>query len=99
MFFNKESKNIPTLVWEELGGEKSPTRIYRTKIPGGWLIANWDVQGSGTTFVPDPNHQWDGNSVGYQRESQAQSVQYYCVKCHAPTFNQVNGQYKCGWCE
>ena len=36
----------------------------RTPVPGGWLVAFCiEDGGSGLTFVPDANHEWDGNSV------------------------------------
>lgn len=60
------------------GDKKTPLfEIYRAKIPGGWLIVmaqhDWDRIGmadagygwgyGGATFVPDPNHEWDGSSL------------------------------------
>jgi hypothetical protein len=39
----------------------SATLLYRAKIPGGWLLRGG---GDGPlTFVPDPDHKWDGNSL------------------------------------
>ena len=35
-------------------------RIRRARIPGGWLVT---VRDEGITFVPDPQHEWDGGSV------------------------------------
>ena len=46
--------------------------LYRAIIPGGWLVlmqhfnaysygAGWGY--GGATFVPDPNHGWDGSSI------------------------------------
>jgi hypothetical protein len=37
--------------------------LYRAKVPGGWLIYIDRVEHSGLTFLPDPNHEWDGNSL------------------------------------
>jgi len=34
--------------------------LYRAKVFGGWLVA---VSSGGVTFLPDPDHQWDGNSL------------------------------------
>lgn len=45
LLFERLSSNIP---------------LYRTAIPGGWLVSN--AAGS-STFVPDPDHTWDGSSV------------------------------------
>jgi hypothetical protein len=70
---------IPTLAWEkldgEIGGKKTNSKIWRTKIPGGWLVrmhstkeevseqsgTSWAY--GGLTFLPDPDHKWDGNSL------------------------------------
>lgn len=43
--------------WEEV-----PTRtlyVYRLKAKGGWLVKC----NEGLTFLPDPEHEWDGGSV------------------------------------
>ena len=55
-----------------LVGERSP-EVRRAKIPGGWLVettrqaitgnSNGGGLGVGLTFVPDPEHKWDGNSL------------------------------------
>jgi len=37
--------------------------LVRSKIPGGWLVAFYGHNIGGLTFVPDPNHKWDGNSL------------------------------------
>lgn len=62
---------IPTLKWQKikntgpLSAERAET--YRTQVPGGWLLSLTDANGTGRgigiTFVPDPNHEWDGNSL------------------------------------
>ena len=36
-------------------------KIRRTKVPGGWLIHE-NTYGR-IIFYPDPNHEWDGNSL------------------------------------
>jgi hypothetical protein len=46
------------LQWEPL--DSSHHALLRAKVPGGWLVA---VAGSGLTFYPDAEHQWDGSSV------------------------------------
>jgi len=60
------------LTWERL--ESVPT-TERAKVPGGWLVRFYyheydgfseerTVYGyGGMTFYPDPEHQWDGNSL------------------------------------
>jgi hypothetical protein len=47
--------------WEKLKSETGT--VMRTKVPGGWLVFMWYVDSSGLTFYPDPNHEWDGNSL------------------------------------
>jgi hypothetical protein len=34
--------------------------VARAKVPGGWLV----VLGTGVTFYPDPEHTWNGESIG-----------------------------------
>ena len=60
----------PQLNWEELnsvrvGILKGGWVVYRTKVPGGWLVlVNIASEGNVTlTFYPDPEHKWDGGSV------------------------------------
>jgi len=58
------------LKWEKLNDEfpRGYThKTWRAKIPLGWLVRDSCSGGGGShggvTFVPDPNHQWDGNSL------------------------------------
>ncbi|OPZ83912.1 MAG: hypothetical protein BWY76_02072 [bacterium ADurb.Bin429] len=67
------------LIWETLPGmvaereyhpESFVSCIYRAKIPGGWLVRLLvpgadmpDSLDSSMVFVPDPRHEWDGNSL------------------------------------
>lgn len=37
------------------------SRCLRAKVPGGWLVATFER--SAITFVPDPQHVWDGSSL------------------------------------
>ena len=32
--------------------------LYRTKAPGGWIIATGKGEGAGITFVPNADHAW-----------------------------------------
>lgn len=37
--------------------------LWRSKIPKGWIVVIADVSApAGVTFIPDPNHTWDGSS-------------------------------------
>ncbi len=56
------------LNWEDIDTEKR-FAVKRAKIPGGWLV--WVSEAppmtsptaGGLTFIPDPKHEWDGNSL------------------------------------
>lgn len=51
-------KGVPVaLLFERLS---SNLQIFRTKVPGGWLVAS---SGGGVTFVPDVDHTWDGSTL------------------------------------
>jgi hypothetical protein len=54
--------NSPKLVWDTLENGRLSGRTYRAKIPGGWLLTK-NSNDTGITFVPDPQHKWDGNSL------------------------------------
>jgi hypothetical protein len=67
-------QNIPTMLWEQLAVlnrdmsiacHDSPLHMARSKIPGGWLVSATGIttQAVAITFVPDPEHKWDGNSL------------------------------------
>lgn len=57
--------------WEKVGKGPENSGIYRSWVPGGWLVLasfgdlnNTDVGfintlASSITFYPDPEHQWD----------------------------------------
>jgi hypothetical protein len=53
--------------WEKLKSTGGGTDLYRSKIPGGWLVyfenQYSDSGTGGLTFVPDPDHEWDGASL------------------------------------
>jgi len=41
-----------------------PITLQRAKVPGGWLVLlQKNVAEAGITFVPDPEHCWDGGSL------------------------------------
>ena len=52
------------LIWEELNSKragiiKGGWNVFRTKVPGGWLVLASNVAIT-VTFYPDPEHKWDG---------------------------------------
>ena len=61
------------LTWEKLRvaepkHEFGNASLYRTKVPGGWLIQMFYSSGHSdfgvaTSFYPDPGHAWDGGSL------------------------------------
>ncbi len=41
-----------------------PQFVWRTKVPGGWFVfVHRAGEEAGAFFYPDPNHEWDGNSL------------------------------------
>ena len=56
------SNSIGTLKWERIENEGGPRDSWRAKVHGGWLFITWwgaSYNGSGATFIPDPQHQWE----------------------------------------
>ena len=45
--------------WKSFGFSPSAGDLSRAKVPGGWLVLHKDS----ITFVPDPNHLWDGQAL------------------------------------
>jgi hypothetical protein len=61
-----ESEPIPaSLDFERLDrrGHSGLPLLSRAKIPGGWLVVAIGAVPGGVTFVPDPEHRWDGGSL------------------------------------
>ena len=59
---------MPELKFEKhnsklVGAPDATKPYYRAKVPGGWLVDCRVVEGGGLTFVPDPNHEWDGGTL------------------------------------
>jgi hypothetical protein len=48
-----------TLKFEKLSA--APYSILRAKVPGGWLVVYGN---SSIAFYPDPDHSWNGESLG-----------------------------------
>lgn len=66
--FGKDPEYVGTIRWEAIRneGEGNVRDAFRAKVPGGWLFIAWwgpTWNGSGATFIPDPKHEWDGNSA------------------------------------
>lgn len=64
--FTHGNKNSPVLAWEDVKIEGTSGHIHRshrTKVPGGWLVAITNNSGLTSSFIPDPKHEWDGNSL------------------------------------
>ena len=55
------------LKWEfvrqDHGNGSGHLRLERAKIHGGWLVLHSWQNGESMTFVPDPDHKWDGSSA------------------------------------
>ncbi len=61
------------LSWENLADPEMGGAVWRSKVPGGWLVYVYNYSdfsdenvGSwghgGLTFYPDPKHEWNGGS-------------------------------------
>ena len=37
--------------------------VHRSRIPSGWIVLIRGEEGTSGFFVPDPHHEWDGNSL------------------------------------
>lgn len=52
--------------------------IQRTAVPGGWLVAVFYTMshcgGPAICFYPDPNHEWDGESLELEDSKHALHV-------------------------
>jgi len=55
--------------WEmiqEYGEAFDETWLQRAKVPGGWIVRQLKYKGTSAEamcFVPDPNHEWDGQTL------------------------------------
>ena len=61
LFIRLDRQDLPGERWKA----SAARNVSRAKIPGGWLVCleSGSVRSSGLTFVPDPNHEWDGGSL------------------------------------
>jgi hypothetical protein len=53
-----------------LASDDGANSVYRAKVPGGWLVlvrcvpsSSYRGEGAGITFMPDPEHKWDGATL------------------------------------
>jgi hypothetical protein len=61
-----EKASRPLVEWDELRSSGALLSVYRTKVPGGWLVyaCNGYHHHGGLTFYPDPTHSWANGSQG-----------------------------------
>ncbi|GEM_PF-3299077 len=54
---------VVTVVWEEVKQEGiswiAKRGLYRTKVPGGWLVRVQTADSDFIVFLPDPEHKWE----------------------------------------
>ena len=50
------------LAWEHVENIGSPFCL-RARVPGGWFVLVQYEGAVSITFYPDPEHEWDGNSL------------------------------------
>lgn len=63
LLFGGSNRRTPVLEWQKLKSRnnKHMSELYRTAVPGGWLISQSET--GGLVFLPDPEHEWDGDSL------------------------------------
>ena len=63
LLFGGGNRRTPVLEWQKLKSRnnKHMSELYRTAVPGGWLISQSGI--GGLVFLPDPDHEWDGDSL------------------------------------
>lgn len=63
LLFGGSNRRTPVLEWQKLKSRnnKHTPELYRTAVPGGWLISQSET--GGLVFLPDPEHEWDGDSL------------------------------------
>ena len=44
--------------WDMIDGTMPSIRQFRQAVPGGWLVLCATDEGSSTTYLPDPNGEW-----------------------------------------
>jgi hypothetical protein len=51
---------LPNMIKDDEGIEAMPggPTLYRTRVPGGWLVATGKGEGCGLSFVPDGPGDW-----------------------------------------
>jgi hypothetical protein len=53
---------VVTVVWEEVKQEGiswiAKRGLYRTKVPGGWLVLVQTAESDFIVFLPDSEHKW-----------------------------------------
>lgn len=53
----------PKIEWQKIRSNNTMPPLYRSPVPGGWLIGSAEAGIANICFVPDPEHLWDGNSL------------------------------------
>ena len=43
---------------EGIAGMPAGPMLYRSKVPGGWIVATGKGEGAGICYVPDTDHGW-----------------------------------------
>ena len=57
---NKQTKTTYYEMSLEKIIDESGLKVYRLKVPDGWIVVFKSFGAGGTTFYPDPTHKWKG---------------------------------------
>lgn len=69
MKFKLFGATIPKLEWQKLKSkQKNVPDLYRSAVPGGWLMTSGGDHAA-LVFIPDADHEWDGNSFPVQDDN------------------------------
>jgi hypothetical protein len=64
--FSTETKESHMqFTWEEVpttGKVLHTSKVYRSMVPGGWLVFVQNGVASGLSFYPDPEHTWEAKA-------------------------------------
>lgn len=55
---DKKIESTNRVQWEEVSSWRRGRTVYRTEVPGGWLVMVNSHRGDAITFITDLDHEW-----------------------------------------